>query len=115
MTGLRKAAYLLAVFLLALCVLGLGPAFLLIECNIQRTVTGRVELGVAFSLEEGLPVLTDTASGEPVLRLSAEERQGATVLLPPSLRLLGTLWQEELAAASRLWALVAEREQPPVD
>lgn len=106
---------LLAVFALAVCVAGFGPACLLIECNIQRTVTGRVEPGITFSLEEGMPVLTDTVSGNPMLRLSDEKRQGVAVLLPPSLRLLGTLWREELAAASRLWELVAERGQPSVD
>ena len=111
----QKLFRLLAIFVLAMCVAGLGPACMLIECNIRRTVTGQAGLPVAFVLEEGWPVLEDATTGQPRYGLTEEQRQGATVLLPPSLRLLGALWRGELEAASRLWETVAKESQPPVD
>ena len=103
MTRSRKLVTLGAAFILTLCGLGLGPAFMLIECNIRQMVYGQADPGVAFSVEEGLPTLTDTATGESLELLSGEQRRGVAAVLPAGIRTTLWLLQKEADFATRLW------------
>lgn len=77
------------VFVLSLCVLGLLLSFLVIEYNIRRTTYGQVDVDLSYTLQEGLPVLTDGA-GEPLWTLPEEWRQPLSALVDAPTRLL--LW-----------------------
>ena len=103
----QKIAAWLTVFTLTLCVTGLVPAFLLIEHNIRQTLTGHTDPGLAFSLEEGRPVLTDTADGQPLSLLSSSGEQGLAALLPPGIRAVWGLLRRETEAINRLWEQAA--------
>ncbi len=103
----RTVTTFLTAFILALCVLGLGVACLLIECNIQQTVYGKVDPGLSFSLEEGAPVLTDTHTQQPVVLLTQRQQQGVAAALSPGYRLLCGLMRWETDAAARLWEWLA--------
>ena len=91
----------LTAFILTLCVLGLLCAFLIIEYNIQQTTYGRVDLGVTYTLEDGIPAVR-IGGGEPLAVPSAVE-QTAKVVVPPPLRLFAALWRWECEAAARFW------------
>ncbi|MBQ8683148.1 MAG: hypothetical protein IJ518_01360 [Clostridia bacterium] len=111
MGNMRKFAALLTAFILTVCVLGLGPLFLLIECNIRQTVYGQADPNMAFSLEEGRPTLTHTDTGQAIRLLTDREWQGVSALLPPGIRATLVLLQQEADGAVRLWTWV-EQQQP---
>ncbi len=77
------------VFVLSLCVLGLLLSFLVIEYNIRRTIYGQMDFDLSYTLQGGLPVLTDGA-GEPLWLLPAAWRQPLETLVDAPTRLL--LW-----------------------
>lgn len=89
-----------AVFILACTLLSLGPLCLLIEGNLQQTVHGRFDPGVGFSLQEGVPTLSD---GEAPTPTDPRLRQGVTALIQPGYRLVLRLVRWELEAAVWLW------------
>ncbi len=86
----------------SLCVLGLGVACLAIECNMQQTRYGRVELGVSYHLEEGIPRLEGENGGE-LAALSPGWRQALWGVVAAPVRLTAELLQRETQAAARLW------------
>ncbi len=92
-------------FILTLCVLGLFLAFFFIECRIQLMTTGRMDLGVTYTLEEGVPVVTLAERGETV---AVPPAVGHTLdtLVPPSLNLFARLLRRENETAQQLWELV---------
>lgn len=100
MTRSRISTWLTA-FILTLTLLSLAPACLLIECNLQQTLQGRVDLGVTFTLEEGIPTLSSAES--PPSPPAERVWQGVSALLAPGQRIVGRLlrWESDLAA--RLW------------
>ena len=103
MTRSRIGA-LCAVFILTCTLLSAGPLCLLIEGNLQRTVHGRFDPGVGFSLQEGVPTLAN--HGEQP-SLSPRLRQGITALIQPGYRLVLRLVRWELEATVWLWGRVA--------
>ena len=72
-----------AALALSLCLLGLLLALFVINYNIRHTLYGQVEFSLSYTLEEGLPVLTDSG-GEPLWTLPEE----AALLIPAPTRLL---------------------------
>ena len=94
----------LTAFILTLCVLGLFCAFLIIEYNIQQTTYGRVDLGVTYTLEDGVPIVR-IGGGGPLTVPSAVE-QTAKVVVPPPLRLFAALWRWECEAAAWFWEFI---------
>ena len=88
-------------FILALCVLSLFCAFLIIEYNIQQTTYGRVDLGVTYTIEDGVPTV-QIGGGEP-LTVPPAAAQVCEVAVPPPLRLFATLWRWECEAAEWFW------------
>lgn len=106
----RTASAFWATLLITLCVLGLGFACLLIECNMQQTTYGRVELGLSYTLEEGVPHLT-RADGEPLpAPLPSNWRQALRACVSAPVRLTALLLRWETDAVCRLWAVF---EQSP--
>ncbi len=91
---------------LSLCVLGLGLAFLLIEWNMQQTVYGRVEPTLTFTVEEGVPTLTD-AGGQALGVLPQQGRQAAYALLSTPARVTLWLWRAMQEAVADGWAALA--------
>lgn len=94
-----------AAFILTLCVLSLGCAFFVIECRIQQTTYGQVDLGVTYALEDGLPTIC--VDGEEIFSAPSAAAPIADIAVPPPLRLLATVWQWETEAAQRLWETLA--------
>ena len=76
-------------FVLSLCILGLLLSFVVIEYNIRRTTYGQVDFDISYTLEGGVPVLTDGA-GEPLWTLPARWKQPLATLVDAPTRLL--LW-----------------------
>ena len=107
MNALRRLPWrtFLAAFILALCVLSLICAFFVIECRIQQTTHGRVDLGVTYTIEDGVPVVILADSDETLAVPPVAETIGA-VVLPPSVRLFAELWRWENELAERLWEFV---------
>ena len=95
-----------ATLCLSLCVLGLGLAFLLIEWNMQQTIYGRVEPTLSFTVEEGVPTLTDD-EGQPLELLSEEHRQTAYALLSTPGRVTLWLLRRQQALIVDGWAAIA--------
>ncbi len=95
-----------AAFILTLCVLGLFLAFFVIECRIQQTTHGRVDLGVTYTVEDGVPAVT---TGGETLAVPPAVGQVCEVVVPPPVRLFAALWQWENEAAERLWEQLAEQ------
>lgn len=93
-------------FILTSCVLGLGCAFFVIECNIQQTTYGQVDLGVTYTLEDGIPAV-QVDGGETITVPTAAE-QLAEVALPPPVRLFAALWRWENEAAEQFWEFLSE-------
>lgn len=91
-----------AAFVLTLCALALPLSFLLIEWNMQRTVYGRVEPGVSFSVVAGCPTLTAT-DGERVTAIPKPGQRVVYALLPAPVRAGWYLLRGEVEAAARLW------------
>ncbi len=90
----------LITFILTLCVLGLFLAFFVIECRIQQTTHGRVDLGVTYTIEDGVPAVTvrgDTVAAPRAVTNTAE------VLVPPPVRLFAELWRWENELARHFW------------
>lgn len=90
--------------ILTLCVLGLLCAFLIIEYNIQQTTYGRVDLGVTYALEDGIPTVR-VGEGEP-LTVPPVAGSIAEVAVPPPVRLFAALWRWECEAAQWFWELI---------
>ena len=88
-------------FILALCVLSLFCAFLIIEYNIQQTTYGRVDLGVTYTIEDGVPAV-QIRGGEP-LTVPPAAAQVCEVAVPPPLRLFAALWRWQNEAAKWFW------------
>ncbi len=95
-------------FILALCVLSLFVAFFVIECNIQQTTRGQVDLGVTYTVEDGIPAVT-LADGDEALAVPPAVGQIAEIAVPPPVRLFATLWQWENEAAERFWEFLSEQ------
>ena len=94
----------LAAFVLTLCVLGLLCAFFVIECHIQQTAYGQVDLGVTYTMQDGVPAVqvdSDPITAPPALA------QAAQIVTPPPVKLLAALWQWETEAAEWLWETLA--------
>lgn len=91
----------LTAFILSLCVLGLFAAFLIIEYNIQQTTYGLVDLGVTYTLEEGIPAVS--IDGDAPLAVPPAAEKAYKVAVPPPLRLFAALWRWECEAAKWLW------------
>lgn len=91
----------LTAFILTLCVLGLFAAFLIIEYNIQKTTYGQVDLGVVYTMENGIPTVR-ISEGEPLTVPPAVE-QTAEVAVPPPVRLFAALWRWGNEAAKWFW------------
>ena len=91
-TYLRSVA---VVFILTFAVLSLAPLCLLIECNIQKTVHGQVDLHLSLTVEDGVVTV-----GEPP---SPRLQQALTALLSPPARVVTALWRAETQAAAYLW------------
>lgn len=101
----RTASAFWATLLITLCVLGLGFACLLIECNIQKTTYGRVELGLSYTLESGFPRLM-RADGKPLpAPLPSNWRQALRACVSAPVRLTALLLRQETDALCRLWPL----------
>jgi hypothetical protein len=83
-----------------MCVLGLACACFIIECNIQRTTYGRVDLGVTYTMEDGVPAVR--VDGKAVAVPTALERT-AEVFTPPPVKLLAALWRWETEMAEQVW------------
>ena len=96
-------------FILTLCVLSLFFAFFFIECRIQLATTGRMDLGVTYTLEGGVPVVTLAEQGETVAVPSAVG-QTFDALVPPSLHLFARLLRRENETAQQLWELVQAQQ-----
>ena len=94
----------LTAFILTLCVLGLFAAFLIIEYNIQKTTKGQVDLGVVYTMENGIPTVR-ISEGEP-LTLPHAAAQVCEVVVPPPVRLLAALWRWQNEAAEWVWEWV---------
>lgn len=92
-----------AAFVLTLCVLGLGCAFLVIEYNIQHTTYGQVDFGVSYTMTDGLPSVA--VDGEQVLSPSPTVARLGEAMVPPPVRLLLELWhsENELAVTILTW------------
>ena len=73
---------------LTLCVLGVGAACLVTEYNMQKTAYGRVDFGIGYTLEDGVPRPFRTNSGE-MIGIGVTEKAAAFV--PPPLRLCAVL------------------------
>lgn len=82
----------IAAFILTLCVLGLGGAFLLIEYNIQKTTYGGVDFGVTYTMEDGAP---SVSIQEETVTVPPAVAQVCEAVLPPPVRLLIALWRGE--------------------
>ncbi len=87
-------------FILSLCVLGLIAAFFIIECRIQQTTYGQIDLGMTYVIDNGTLALS--LHDKPLTVPTAIE-QTARVTIPPPWRLLGDVWQWELEAAQWFW------------
>lgn len=90
-------------FTLTLCVLALPLSFLVIDSNMRRTVYGRAEPDVSFSVQAGRPTLT--ADGDPVTVMPAEGQRLVYALLPAPVRVVWYFLRGETEAAARLWSL----------
>lgn len=88
-------------FILTLCFLGLFVAFLIIEYNIQKTTYGQVDLGVTYTLIDGIPVVR-AGESEP-LTVPPAAIQAVEIAVPPPVRLFAALWRWETEAASWFW------------
>lgn len=86
----------IAAFILTLCVLALGCAFLLIEYNMQKTTYGTVDFGISYTMQDGVP-LVRVGQGEPIGLPPRVARVCEAVVAPP-LRLLAVLWRGEAEA-----------------
>ena len=91
----------LTAFILASCVLGLFAAFLIIEYNIQKTTYGQVDLGVTYTVEDGVPSVR-IGENEP-LALPYAVGQTAEVVTPPPVRLFAALWRWQNELAAWMW------------
>ena len=94
----------LVTFILTLCVLGLFLAFFVIECRIRQTTYGQVDLGVTYTVEDGVPAVT--VDGDKSLTIPTVVGRTADVVVPPPVRLLAALWRWENELAERFWTLV---------
>ncbi len=103
MSALRRLPWrtFFIAFILTLCVLSLFVAFFVIECNIQQTTYGRVDLGVTYTVEDGVPAVT--LSGGETLAVPPAVEQVCEIVVPPPVRLFAALWRWENEAAERLW------------
>ncbi len=106
MSALRRLPWrtFLTAFILTSCVLSLFAAFLIIEYNIQKTTYGRVDLGVTYTVEDGVPAV-QIGSGEP-LTVPPAATQAVEVAVPPPVRLFAILWRWECEAAERFWEII---------
>ena len=95
----------LAAFILSLCVLGLGCAIFIIECHIQQTTHGQVDLGVTYVMEAGVPIVSVDGEQQPTSDTLAAL---ADIAAPPPVKWLAVLWQRETEAAQWLWEQFAE-------
>ena len=86
---------------LTLCVLGVGAACLVTEYNMQKTTYGRVDFGIGYTLEDGVPRPFRTDTGETIGIGAAGD--GLTDLVPPPLRLCAVLRR---AVGQWLWEAV---------
>lgn len=108
MSALRRLPWrtFFIAFILALCVLSLFVAFFVIECNIQQTTYGRVDLGVTYTVEDGVPAVT---TGGKTLAVPPAVEYVCEIVVPPPVRLFAELWRWENEAAERLWEFLSEQ------
>ncbi|MBQ4611939.1 MAG: hypothetical protein IJB26_00145 [Clostridia bacterium] len=99
--GRRRAwRTFIAAFILTLCVLALGCAFLLIEYNVQRTTYGTVDFGVSYTMQEGVPRVR-IGEDEP-LAVPPRIARVCEAAVPPPIRLLVALWRGETEAVEEM-------------
>ncbi len=91
-------------FILSLCMLGLLCAFLIIEYNIQQTTYGRVDLGVTYTVEDGIPAVQ--IDGAEPLTVPLAVGQACEIAVPPPVRLFAALWRWECEAAQWFWEII---------
>ncbi len=110
MNALRRLPWrtFFAAFILTLCVLSLFCAFFVIECHIQQTTRGRVDLGVTYTVEDGILAVTLADSGE-TLAVPPAVGQVCEIVVPPPARLFAELWRWENEIAERLWKFLSEQ------
>lgn len=89
-----------AAFILTVCVLSLFAAFFVIEYNIQQTTYGRVDLGITYTVEDGVPAVQ---VGGEMLAVPPAAEQAYEIAVPPPLRLFVALWRWECEAGEWLW------------
>lgn len=104
----QKAGAFIAAFLLTVSLGGLGVAFAAVEWNTRRVLYGQVTPAVGYTVQNGLPVVTD-GEGRPLFSLSDNTKQGGFVLLSPAARGVLLLLRGEAAAVQRL----GEQVLPP--
>ena len=92
----------LSAFVLTLCVLGLFCAFFVIECRIQQTTFGRVDLGVTYTIENGTPDVQ--VDGE---RVALPVRAPLAAVVPLPAKLFAAVWRCENELAAWMWDRVA--------
>lgn len=95
----------LAALVLSLCVLGFGLACLVIECNMQRATTGRVELNLAYRLEEGIPRLYGE-DGKAITVVPDAWQEAVLLSADGSRQLTLALLSSQMSAAIRLWEML---------
>ncbi len=93
----------LTAFILTSCVLSLFAAFLIIEYNIQKTTYGQVDLGVVYTMENGIPSV-HISEGDP-LTVPPAAAQVYEVAVPPPVRLFAALWRWQNEAAEWFWEI----------
>ncbi len=98
-------------FILTSCVLGLLVAFAAIEWNTQRVLYGRAAPNIGYSVDEGMPIMTDR-EGTPLFSLDENQQQGLWALLPPAARATAALLRGQAAGLHRLWEWGEERLVP---
>ena len=110
MSVLRRLPWrtFLIAFVLTLCVLGLFLAFFFSECRIRLATSGRMDLGVTYTLEDGAPVVT-LADRDETIAVGSAVGQAVEVVVPPSLHLFSRLLRRENAIAQQLWEWVQEQ------
>lgn len=105
----QKAGAFIAAFLLTVSLGGLGVAFAAVEWNTRRVLYGQVTPAVGYTMQAGLPVITD-GQGQPLFTLSDTAKQGLFALLSPAARGVAALLWGEGAAVQRLWEQALPRD-----
>lgn len=104
----QKAGAFIAAFLLTVSLGGLGVAFAAVEWKTRRVLYGQVPPAVSYTMQAGLPVITD-GQGQPFFALSDNTKRQLFALLSPAARGVLTLLRGEGVAVQTLWERVVPR------